>query len=104
VVAAEAYGHIADGNLGEFVKFLPGIQVTYGGTNQSDADATGISIRGYGADQTGIMIDGAPLSNPTAGSLTNQISLNMLSVNNASRIEVIKVPTATCRRTWPVAT
>jgi iron complex outermembrane recepter protein len=93
VVSSEAYGHIADGNIGEFVKFLPGIQVSYGGTNQSDADATGISIRGYGADQTGIMIDGAPVSNPTAGSLTNQVSLNMLSVNNASRIEIIKVPT-----------
>jgi iron complex outermembrane recepter protein len=93
VVSSEAYGHIADGNIGEFVKFLPGIQVSYGGTNQSDADATGISIRGYGADQTGIMVDGAPVSNPTAGSLTNQVSLNMLAVNNASRIEIIKVPT-----------
>ena len=93
VVSADAYGTVAQGNIGEFVKFIPGVQVDYGGTYSSGADASAIRIRGYDASQTGITIDGIPVSNAQPGSLTRAIGLDMLSINNAARVEVIKVPT-----------
>ncbi|MFT3869712.1 MAG: TonB-dependent receptor [Nibricoccus sp.] len=94
VVAADSLGHIPDGNIGEFVRFMPGIDVGYGGTYVNGADASSISVRGFGPENTSIMIDGMPVSSPSPASLTRAVSLDMLSINNASRIEVNKVATA----------
>ncbi|MCC5805552.1 MAG: TonB-dependent receptor [Opitutales bacterium] len=93
VVAADAYGNIAQGNIGEFIKFVPGVSIDYGGAYSSGADATEISVRGFRPDQTSVTIDGVPISGAQPGSLTRAVSLDMLSINNASRVEVIKVPT-----------
>jgi iron complex outermembrane receptor protein len=93
VVAADSMGHIMDGNIGEFVRFLPGVDVEYGGTFVNDNDASAISVRGFGPEDTAIMIDGMPVSSPSPASLTRAVGLDMLSLNNASRVEVIKVAT-----------
>ena len=95
VVAADTFGDNTDGNLGEFVKFLPGLLVEYGaGDYGNGADAGAVGIRGFGAEQTSIMIDGMPISGATPGSLTRAVGLDMISVNNASRIEVSKIASA----------
>ena len=98
VISADAFGDIPSGNIGEFVKFLPGVQISYGsfgGNNQgySANAASGISVRGFGPEDTAILIDGMPVSNATPGSLSRQVGLDMLSINNASRVELIKVAT-----------
>lgn len=93
VVSADAFGDIAQGNVGEFVKFLPGVELDYGGTYTSPADASGISVRGYGAADTIIYVDGVPISSASPASLSNAVGLDMMSLNNASRVEIIKVPT-----------
>lgn len=93
VVAADAFGYVTKGNVGEFVKFLPGVQVQYGGQYINPADAAYVSVRGYGADNTAIMIDGVPVSNPSPASLARAVGLDMLSINNASRVELTKVAT-----------
>lgn len=93
VVSTEEFGEIPGGNVGEFIKYLPGIELDYGGTYTAPTDATGISIRGFGAEDTNIMIDGVPVTAASQASLTNQVTLDMLSINNASRVELIKVPT-----------
>jgi iron complex outermembrane receptor protein len=99
VVAIDQFGDVPSGNVGEFVKFLPGIQVEYGaggtGNNQgfSESTANGVSVRGFGPEDTTIMIDGLPVASAVPGSLTNQTGLDQLSINNASRIELIKVAT-----------
>jgi iron complex outermembrane recepter protein len=93
VVAADAYGTIAQGNIGEFIKYVPGVSIDYGGTYSSGADATQISVRGFRPDQTAVTMDGVPISGAQPGALTRAVSLDMLSINNASRVEVIKVPT-----------
>lgn len=98
VVAIDQFGDIPSGNIGEFVKFLPGVQVSYGafgGNSQgyAESDASGISIRGFGPEDTAVLIDGMPVSNATPGSLSRQVALDQLSVNNASRVELIKVAT-----------
>ncbi|HEX9786013.1 MAG TPA: TonB-dependent receptor plug domain-containing protein [Opitutaceae bacterium] len=93
VVSADAFGEIPSGNVGEFIKYLPGVELDYGGEYTAPTDAMGISVRGFGAQDTAIYIDGVPVSSASQGSLTNQVGLDMLSINNASRIELIKVPT-----------
>lgn len=98
VVATDAFGDIPNGNVGEFVKFLPGVQIDYGasnGNNQgySDSDASGVSVRGFGPEDTTILIDGLPVASTNPGNLTRQIGLDQLSINNASRVELIKVAT-----------
>jgi TonB-dependent receptor len=98
VVSVDQFGDIPSGNVGELVKFLPGVQLDYGsfgGNNQgySDNEASGISVRGFGPEDTAILIDGMPVSNATPGNLTRQVALDQLSINNASRVELIKVPT-----------
>lgn len=96
VVSAEAFGHIPEGNIGEFVKFIPGVLIEYGaqtGGSAAGEDATGVSIRGFPPSMTAIMIDGVPIANAQPGQLTRAVGLDMLSINNASRVEVVKVPT-----------
>ncbi|PTX95565.1 TonB-dependent receptor plug domain-containing protein [Opitutus sp. ER46] len=97
VVSAGAFGDIPDGNIGEFVKYIPGVQIGYGyggtGMNASDSNATSISVRSFGPEMTSITIDGVPLTNASPASLTRAIGLDMMTINNASRVEVIKVAT-----------
>ncbi|MBI2510360.1 MAG: TonB-dependent receptor [Opitutae bacterium] len=98
VVATDQFGYVPSGNVGEFVKFLPGVQLDYGasgGNNQGFADnaANGISVRGFGPEDTAILIDGLPVSSTLPGNLTRQVGLDQLSINNAVRIELIKVAT-----------
>jgi iron complex outermembrane receptor protein len=97
VVAADAFGEIPSGNVGEFIKYLPGVELEYGGTYIAPTDAFGISIRGFGAADTAILVDGVPVSSASQASLTTQVGLDMLSINNASRVELIKVPTPDMR-------
>ena len=97
VIAADSFGDIPDGNVGEFVKYIPGVQIGYGydstGLNAANSNATSISVRGFGPEMTAITIDGVPLTNASPATLTRAVGLDMMTINNASRIEVIKVPT-----------
>jgi TonB-dependent receptor len=98
VVSIDQFGIIPSGNVGEFVKFLPGVQIDYGssnGNNQGYAEntANGVSVRGFGPEDTTILIDGLPVAATLPGNLTRQVGLDQLSINNASRVELIKVAT-----------
>lgn len=98
VVATDQFGYIPSGNVGEFVKFLPGVQLDYGTPSggaggYSESAANGVSIRGFGPEDTTILIDGLPVMSTLPGSLTRQTGLDQLSINNAERVELIKVAT-----------
>jgi len=88
VVAIDSFGDVQEGNLGEFVKFLPGVAVNYG-----DAEALSISLRGFSPALTGITTDGAQVSNANYGGSSRAPFLSQTSINNISRVEVSKVPT-----------
>jgi iron complex outermembrane receptor protein len=57
IVAAETFGNIAEGNIGEFIKYLPGIQMDY-----VEADARSPRIRGLPAQYTTVTFDGMDLA------------------------------------------
>lgn len=103
VVAMDSLGYIKDGNIGEFVRFLPGVDVSNGdfGAGSNPDNAATVAVRGFGADSTTILIDGMPLASGSPSSLTRTTQLDAVSVNNASRLEIIKVATPDMRQDSP---
>lgn len=88
VVAADEFGSMTEGNVGEFLKFLPGVALEY-----TAADARSVSIRGMPPVSTPVMLDGNPVANSGAGTSSRIFEFDQLSINNVSRIEVTKGPT-----------
>lgn len=88
VVSTDAMGIVGENNIGEFVKFLPGVEVV---TDQMNA--VGISLRGLPSVYTGISVDGEPVNVAATSGPSRSMSLQTLSLANATRIEVYKVPT-----------
>lgn len=86
VVAFEEFGDLGDGNPGEFLKFVPGIQVA-----MSPAIPTEITLRGMPTSGTLLMVDGVELSSD--GPAGRGASFTASNVANMDRIEITKVPT-----------
>lgn len=88
VVSTESFGPIVQNNIGEFLKYLPGVDVA---TDQMNV--VSIGLRGLPSAYTNIAIDGADIAAAGTGSPDRTSQFHAISLNNASRIEVSKVPT-----------
>ena len=89
VVTTDEFGGDAEGNVGEFLKFLPGMSVGYAGGN-----ARSVSLGGVPAAYVPMTINGFSLASPGLDSGTNRsVALDFMSLNNLSRIEVEYAPT-----------
>lgn len=88
VMAADAFGDVTEGNAGEFLKYLPGITVDY-----VAADVRTVSVRGFAANFTNVYLDGMPTTSSASGSSARVFEFEQVSINNAARVEVLKVPT-----------
>lgn len=85
VVALDEYGDLGQENVGDFLRFLPGLTVGSAGLTASE-----ISVRGLPADTTQIMVDGQIVTSSEAGRV---VPPHIVSLANVSRAEVTKVPT-----------
>lgn len=83
VVSTDTFGDISDGNVGEFVKYLPGISLGFTG-----GEASSISVGGMPPESTPITIDGNQVA--SAAAETRAVQLNQISINNMSRVEVVR--------------
>ncbi len=88
VIETNAFGDVAEGNVGEFMKFLPGITVDY-----VAADVRTVSVRGLPAGYTAVSVDGFRMASAASGAATRAFEFEQVSINNAARVEVSKVPT-----------
>ena len=88
VVATDAFGDVAEGNVGEFAKFLPGVTVDY-----TAADVRSIAVRGFGSNFTAVSVDGGRMASAGSGNAIRTFELEQVSINNVARVEVSKVPT-----------
>jgi iron complex outermembrane receptor protein len=88
VLHTDAMGDIIQNNLGEFVKYLPGVDV---GTDQMNA--VQIGLRGLPSGYTNIALDGDDVNAAGSAGPTRNTLLQAFSLNNASRVEIYKVPT-----------
>jgi iron complex outermembrane receptor protein len=88
VVSADEFGTIADGSIGEFMKFLPGITSDYTG-----GDARRFSINGVPADNVPISMGGFEMASAAGGGTRRAVELDQVSINNISRVEINRSPT-----------
>ncbi len=88
VVSADEFGNIADGSIGEFMKFLPGITSDYTG-----GDARRFSIDGAPADNVPISMGGFEMASAAGAGTRRVVELDQISINNVSRIEINRSPT-----------
>lgn len=92
VVASDNFGDITGGNVGEFMKYLPGIVMDY-----VDADARAVRISGLDPKYAGVSIDGmrmASAASATFGGATRQFEFEQASITSIESIEVNKTLTA----------
>lgn len=89
VIAADAFGDVSEGNVGEFMKRLPGVTI-----DEAAGDAYGVSLRGFAPEFTPITIDGnsVPSASFSATSVSRGTNLEQISMSNVARLEVIKSP------------
>ncbi|MDO8544798.1 MAG: TonB-dependent receptor [Opitutaceae bacterium] len=88
VVPTDSFGDMAEGNVGEFLKFLPGVTGDY-----DDSQINTVSLRGFATNLTVVSADGAQLANANFNGSSRTFQFSQLAINNVSRIEVTKVPT-----------
>jgi iron complex outermembrane recepter protein len=98
-VASDIFGDIAEGNIGEFIKYLPGVDVEY-----QDAETRGPRLGGLSPEYTGVSLDGARIASADAlGSYNGFINapdagrsmgFEQLSISSIESIEVSRTLSA----------
>jgi outer membrane cobalamin receptor len=87
VVSSDEFGTVAEGHVGEFLKFLPGVTMDYAGGNARE-----ISINGAPADNVPVTLDGFALATAISG-IARAAAVDMVSINGIARVEVSFSPT-----------
>lgn len=88
VVAADEFGSVLENNVGDFLKFLPGLTVDFiGGAARS------VSMGGVPAEYVPITVGGFDLSTVSGGGTTRGVDFHTISMNNIARIEALHSPT-----------
>ncbi len=88
VVSADEFGSVVEGNVGDFLKFLPGITVDTGG-----GDMRTISMNGVPSNYVPITVGGFSLASAQSSGTSRSVELEQTSVNNIARFEVNHSPT-----------
>ncbi|NUN52752.1 MAG: FHA domain-containing protein, partial [Planctomycetaceae bacterium] len=88
VVSTDEFGSVAESNIGEFLKFMPGLSIDYNAGNPRE-----VSLNGVPTGNVPITIEGFNVASTGVGATGRAVSLDFLSINNASRIEVVYSPT-----------
>jgi iron complex outermembrane recepter protein len=89
VIAADEFGPMADGNVGELLKTVPGVALDYVG-----GAAMNISLNGVPTGYVPVTMNGFPLASTTATApMARDVELVNVATNNLARIEVLHSPT-----------
>ncbi|HLP08617.1 MAG TPA: TonB-dependent receptor [Opitutaceae bacterium] len=88
VAAADQFGPISEGNVGEYLKFLPGVSIDY-----NVNDARGVSLRGLSTAFTIVAVDGTPMAGASSVDLTRRFEFEQIAMNNVETTELFKTVT-----------
>lgn len=90
VVSSDAFGNLVNGNVGELMKNLPGVNLEYDGQ-----EAGGLRLRGLDPALASITMDGNRLANSANGNGggTRAFDIRELAIQNIETIEINKAPT-----------
>jgi len=86
VISLDEFGDMGQGNVGEFMKYVPGVNIDY---NPQTPQAA--SIRGMPSTGTLVMLNGAQMGSSSDG--TRTFDLGLSASGNIDRVEITKVPT-----------
>lgn len=89
VISADAFGNIADQNLGNLLMRLPGLAEEI-----LEGEVTSIAVRGVAADMNAVTIDGTRGANGATGVLNRGFAIDRIPADFVERIEVTKALTA----------
>ncbi len=89
VAAADQFGPVSEGNIGEYLKFMPGVSIDY-----NVNDARGISLRGLGTQFTIVSVDGTPMAGASSTDDTRRFEFEQIAMNNVATTELYKTVTA----------
>ena len=103
-VASDVFGDNAEGNVGEFLKHLPGVEV-----EMSFGEIRNVSLRGLGSEYTAVTLDGVSLasadpSSTGGGSDARVFSFEQVSLSSMDSIEVSKTVSADVDANAPAGT
>lgn len=87
VISPDEFVDPAEGNIGEFIKYVPGLDITYNPMSPQAA-----TIRGMPASGTLVQFDGMPTASALVGT-SRSFDLNTAGNANIDRIEISKTPT-----------
>lgn len=87
VITADEFGATPEGNVGDLLKFVPGIAI-----NTGFGMSRGISLNGVPDNNVPVTMNGFNVASPLEGT-SRQVDPQNLSTNNISRIEVLYSPT-----------
>jgi len=85
-VASDIFGDVTDGNVGEFLKFLPGVDLDY-----VESETRGPRLGGMDAQYVGVSFDGVKLASADAnrtGDLGRATSFEAFSISSIESIEI----------------
>ena len=95
-ISTDTLGIVPDGNIGEFLRYVPGIQVNF-----TNADASTVSMRGQDPEATLFTFDGqipAAAGTPPRSSTgssdasSRAFEFSQATINNIETIEIYKAP------------
>ncbi len=85
-VASDIFGDVTDGNIGEFLKYLPGVDVDY-----VESETRGPRLGGMDAQYVGVSFDGMTLASADAnrtGDLGRATTFEAFSISSIESIEI----------------
>jgi iron complex outermembrane recepter protein len=92
-VASDAFGDNAEGNVGEFLKHLPGVEL-----DQFYGEARTVRLGGLGSEYTSVTMDGIALAsvdaNNSGSGAARSFTMEMASLNSMEAIEINKTVSA----------
>ena len=102
VVASDNFGDLTGGNIGEFMKYMPGVVMDY-----VDADARSVRISGLDPKYAGVSIDGMRMASAASATFaggTRNFEFEQASITSIESIELNKTLTASLDADAPAGT
>ncbi len=98
-VSSDVFGEVAEGNVGEFLKHLPGVDY-----DSLDGTVRFVSLRGLSSEYAGVTVDGIGFPSADAGSTSRAFSFEQVSLSAMESIEVSKTISADSDASSPAGT
>jgi TonB-dependent receptor len=89
VLAADSMGNVTEGNIGEFLKLMPGVQINY-----VEADPRQVRVRGLDAKYSTVSLDGMSVAMSGSSNIGTGrgFEFEQLSISSVDRVDLSKDP------------